>query len=225
MIHIGMNTCSCTKADGRRPYELPDLPYGAGELEPLLDAETLCLHHDRHHAAYVAGANAALETLRGIARDDIPETEAADATRRLCFHLSGHLLHCLYWRSMAPEPRSAPSAELIAALDAQYGSFDAFCRLFRGVTLGIQGNGWGVLGYEPVGGRLLLCGVYHHQDAFIAGLQPLLVCDVWEHAYYLRYCNNRTAYVDAFMRQIDWLSVSERFNKVTCVTNHENDGL
>ena len=123
MIHIGMNTCSCTKADGRRPYELPDLPYGAGELEPLLDAETLCLHHDRHHAAYVAGANAALETLRGIARDDIPETEAADATRRLCFHLSGHLLHCLYWRSMAPEPRSAPSAELIAALDAQYGSF------------------------------------------------------------------------------------------------------
>ena len=83
----------------------------------------------------------------------------------------------------------------------------------------------GVLGYEPVGGRLLLCGVYHHQDAFIAGLQPLLVCDVWEHAYYLRYCNNRTAYVDAFMRQIDWLSVSERFNKVTCVTNHENDGL
>ena len=193
-------------------YVLPPLPYEASALEPLLDAETVLVHHDRHHAAYVAGANAAVEMMRGVATGELPEVMAATAAQNLAFNLAGHMLHTLYWGNLSPEPGQRPCCELADAINTSFGSFGGFVRLFRHVALGIQGSGWAVLATDAVSHRLVVLGAHRHQDALLPRMRPLLVCDVWEHAYYLRYHQNRAGYVDAFMNQICWRSVCTRFH-------------
>lgn len=208
---IGMN-CSCfTQASRGGRYTLPALPYATDALEPFLDARTLELHHDKHHAAYVAGANAARDILQKVAGGELPETLAPAATKDLAFNLGGHILHCLYWGNMTPEKSGPPGEELTAALQASFGSYEGFVRVFRSVTLAIQGSGWGVLGLDPVSRQLMVTGICRHQDILVPGFRPLLVCDVWEHAYYLNYQNNRAGYIDAFMNIINWKAVEKRF--------------
>ena len=203
--------CLCDGyADGR--YVLPPLPYEATALEPLMDAETVILHHSRHHAAYVAGANAAAELMHQVAMGEQPETMAATAAHNLAFNLAGHMLHTLYWGSLAPEPCGAPCGELADAIRTDFGSYDGFVKLFRSAALGVQGSGWAVLARDAVSHRLVVLAAHRHQDALLPRMRPLLVCDVWEHAYYLRYHNNRAAYLDAFMNQICWNTVLRRFN-------------
>lgn len=192
-------------------YVLPPLPYDAAALEPLLDAETVRIHHDRHHAAYVKGANEAARLLRLAAAGEVDETAAAAAVQQLAFHLGGHVLHCLYWHSLSPQGGQVPQGALAEAVEASFGSYEGFLRVFRGVAVGVQGSGWCVLGVEPLSGMLTLCGVHRHQDALVPGFCPLLVCDVWEHAYYLRYRNNRAAYVQALLQQLDWAGAGQRF--------------
>lgn len=218
-----MNTCSCTSVYAEGQYILPELPYTSEELAPLLDADTLCLHHDRHHAAYVKGANEAAATLSAIARGERPLSEAPYATQQLTFNLSGHVLHSVYWKSISPEPQSGPMGELARSIQAEFGSTEDFLRLFRSITLSIQGNGWGVLGVDSLSRRLMICAVLRHQDALVAGFRPLMVCDVWEHAYYLRYRNDRVAYVDAFLRHLDWEGMSLRYNKHCCRRHEQQD--
>lgn len=203
--------CLCDGyADGR--YVLPPLPYEAAALEPLMDAETVILHHSRHHAAYVAGANAAAELMRQVATGEQPETLAATAAHNLAFNLAGHMLHTLYWGNLAPEPCDGPEGELADAMNESFGSYAGFVRLFRSAALGVQGSGWAVLARDAVSHRLVVLAAHRHQDALLPRMRPLLVCDVWEHAYYLRYHNNRAGYVDAFMNQVCWHSVAKRFN-------------
>ena len=193
-------------------YILPPLPCAAAAYEPVLDAETVRLHHDIHHAAYVAGANNALLQLQQFASGSGTAGTVPCDTANLAFNLGGHLLHCLYWHSFCSSAESEPGAELAAAIREQFGSMDGFYRLFRAVALGVQGSGWALLACAHMSKRLLIFGVHRHQDALVSGITPLLACDVWEHAYYLRYKNNRAAYVDAFLSHINWSRVTEHFN-------------
>lgn len=203
---------TCAWSDGR--YVLPPLPYDAAALEPFLDEQTALLHHDKHHAAYVAGANEAADALRRVQEGDLPPTAAPDAASRLAFNLGGHILHCLYWESMTPEEGGRPAGELADAVNRSFGGFEGFEKVFRAVTAAIQGSGWGVLGVDPVSGRLRIFGIHRHQDSLIPGFLPILACDVWEHAYYLRYKNDRAGYIDSFLRHIDWERTHQRLTAI-----------
>ncbi len=197
-------------ADGQ--YVLPRLPYDYEALEPLLDAETVRLHYEKHHAAYVNGANDAASLMHRIATGEVPECSAGAAASNLAFNLAGHMLHTLYWGNMAPIPGPGPEGELADAINASFGSYDGLIRLFKAVALRVQGSGWAVLAKDAVSHKLLVLGAMKHQDALLPRMRPLLVCDLWEHAYYLRYRNNRAGYVDAFLKQVCWSVVQNRFN-------------
>lgn len=207
-----MNILYCKEGYEGGVYVLPSLPCVPADFGAVLDAETVRLHHDCHHAAYVAGANGAMKELQNIAggRGDVNATPCA--ARKLAFNLGGHLLHCLYWHCISKVANSMPDSGLMTALCEQFGDFDGFIRLFRAAALGVQGSGWAILAVEQMSGKLMVFAVHRHQDAMVSGLLPILACDVWEHAYYLRYQNNRAAYVDAFIEHINWEWVSRCFN-------------
>ncbi len=195
------------------PYRLPPLPYGYADLEPFIDAQTVKLHHDIHHAGYVRGANAAvaeLEQIRRTGGDAIRQVRAA--TDALTFNLAGHVLHDVYWKSMKKGGGGDPPAGSEAAklLTRDFGSLDAFRANLAAAAVQVQGSGWGVLVYEPLAQRLLVLQAEKHQNDGVGGVVPLLALDVWEHAYYLKYQNKRPDYVKAFLELIDWASVEQR---------------
>ncbi len=215
-------TCLCYSqgyAEGQ--YVLPPLPYGEASLEPLLDAETLALHHDRHHAAYVAGANRAAELLAAMSRGEVDAAQATAVSELLAFNLGGHILHSLYWRNMSPSPKSSPEGALSLAIEDAFGSFERMLTVFRAVAAGVQGSGWAVLGLDPVSRLPRFFVIQRHQDCLIPGFVPLMVCDVWEHAYYLRYHNNRGGYVSAFLELADWAMAEKRYEHHICHCRHD----
>jgi Fe-Mn family superoxide dismutase len=190
-------------------YKLPDLPYAYDALQPLVEERTMRIHHDKHHAAYVKGANAAMGKL-AEART-VGNFEAVKAlSRDLAFNASGHVLHCLLWHSMMPGG-SMPEGDFATALAESFGSVEACTKQFAAASKAVEASGWGVLAYEPVAGKLLMLQCEKHQDMTIWGAVPLLVCDVWEHAYYLQYANDRAAWVDAFMKLANWSFAARRF--------------
>jgi Fe-Mn family superoxide dismutase len=192
------------------PYELPPLPYGYAALAPAIDEQTLRLHHDTHHAGYVRGLNAALDKLADARRSgdtSMVRYWVSDAA----FHGSGHVLHTLYWRSMRPGGGGEPGGTLGRMIRRDFGSLENFRNEFAAASSSVQGSGWGVLSYEPIGSRLVCAGVTVHENQDIIGSIPLLACDVWEHAYYLNYQNRRGEYVSAFVdRLIDWEAANQR---------------
>jgi len=195
------------------PYKLPPLPYGYADLEPYIDAQTMKLHHDIHHAGYVKGANeavAALEQIRRAGGEEIKKVRAC--TDALTFNLSGHLLHELFWKCMKKGGGGNPEANSPAGrlIQRDFGSFDAFRANFSAAAVQVQGSGWAVLAYEPLAQRLLVLQAEKHQNLGVWGAIPLLVVDVWEHAYYLKYQNKRTEYIQAFTQVINWATVDER---------------
>ncbi len=195
------------------PYVLPPLPYDYADLEPHIDAQTMKLHHDIHHAGYVKKANAALatlETIRSEGGDQIARVrEVSDA---LSFNLSGHLLHSVFWSNMArdgggdPEPNSG----IARMIKRDFGSVDAFRGHFAAAAQQVQGSGWGILAYEPNAKRLIVLQAEKHNNLGVWGAVPLLAVDVWEHAYYLKYQNKRSGYIKAFMNVINWSDVDTR---------------
>ncbi len=205
-----MKTEQLVYADGQ--YVLPPLPYAYDALEPLMDEATLHLHHDKHHAAYVAGANTAVQKLREIAEGKLDAAQTTNWVRALSFNESGHVLHTIFWTNMSPTPKTAPEGPLMDAIVKAFGSFDGFMLAYRSATAGIEGSGWGILGVEPLGKTLVICGAEKHQNYEIPGIIPILACDVWEHAYYLKHQNNRAAYIDNFLKLVDWQNVEERYN-------------
>jgi superoxide dismutase, Fe-Mn family len=189
-------------------YSLPDLPYAYDALEPVYDEKTLRIHHDKHHAGYVNGFNAALAKLADTRKSgDYMAVKALSA--ELAFNGSGHILHSLFWHSMTPRG-SAVTPELEKALAESFGSTAACQGQFAAATKAVEGSGWGVLGYEPAGKKLIILQAEKHQNLTVWGVVPLLVCDVWEHAYYLKYQNNRAAWVDAFMTIANWQFAADR---------------
>ena len=191
-------------------YTLPDLPYDYAALEPHYSAQILELHHDKHHATYVKGANTALEKLDQARESDTFDT-INQLQKNLAFNLSGHVLHSLFWQNMTPDGGDKPAGELAAAIDESFGSFEAFRNQMSEAALNVQGSGWGALTWEPLGQRLIVEQVYDHQGNVGQGGPPLLVLDMWEHAYYLQYENRKTEWVDAFWELIDWDDVATRF--------------
>jgi Fe-Mn family superoxide dismutase len=198
-------------------YSLPDLPYDYGALEPHLSGQIIELHHDKHHAAYVAGANTALEKL-AEAREKGEFGSLTGIEKNLAFHVSGHLLHSLYWQNMSPDGGGEPEGELAAAVVEDFGSVDALKTQMSQVIATVQGSGWAALSWEPVGQRLVVHQVLDHQDNVAAGSLPIFVIDGWEHAWYLQYKNVKADYVTAFWNVVNWADVATRFAKVRSVT-------
>lgn len=194
---------------GSQRYELPPLPYPYDALDGFLNAEILELHHDHHHKKYVEGLNHALEQLAEARRDEDLEG-IQSLTRALAFNGSGHVLHTLYWHSMSPQGGGDPQGELASALQAGFGSIDGFRKHFAAAAKAAEASGWGILAFEPLGRRLVVTAAESHQQMALQGAIPLLVCDVWEHAYYLRYHDRRAEYVDGFMDVIHWEFAEKR---------------
>ncbi len=193
-------------------YTLPELPYDLSALEPHYSAEILELHHDKHHAAYVAGANTTLEKLdEARATDDYGSINQLQ--KNLAFHLSGHVLHSMFWENLAPDAGGDPEGELGAAVTESFGGVDHFRNQLTQAALNVQGSGWGALTWEPLGQRLIVEQVYDHQSNVGQGAPPLLVLDMWEHAYYLQYRNVKADWVDAFWRIVNWTDVAARFER------------
>ena len=191
-------------------YVLPDLPYDYAALEPAITGEILELHHSKHHAAYVKGANDTLEQLEE-ARAEERFGGLVGLEKTLAFNLSGHVLHSIFWGNLSPEGGGRPEGELAAAIDEDFGSFEAFQKQLTAATQTVQGSGWGVLGWEPVGKKLIVQQVYDHHGNVGVGAAPLLVFDAWEHAYYLQYRNVRPDYVAKLWSLVDWADVAARF--------------
>jgi superoxide dismutase, Fe-Mn family len=192
-------------------YTLPDLPYDYSALEPHISGQIIELHHDKHHKAYVEGANATLDKLaEARANDDFSAIVGLEKT--LAFNVSGHVLHSIYWRNMTPGGGGQPEGELADAVAAEFNSFDAFKSQLTHVTTTVQGSGWGTLAWDPLGGRLLTEQVYDHQGNVGQGALPILVIDIWEHAFYLQYKNVKADYVSAFWNLVNWADVARRFD-------------
>ena len=194
------------------PYTLPDLPYDPGALEPHYSAEIVSLHHGKHHAAYVAGANTTLDKLAS-AREAGDFASLPALEKSLAFHLSGHVLHSIFWTNMSPDGGGTPDGDLGTAIDEHFGGFDGFKSQLSEATTSIQGIGWGALAWEPSGGRLIVEQIYDHQGNTGSGAIPLLVIDAWEHAFYLQYKNVKGDWVKAFWNIVNWPNVAERFSK------------
>jgi superoxide dismutase, Fe-Mn family len=191
-------------------YTLPELDYDVSALEPHLSARIVELHHDKHHAAYVDGANTTLEKLQE-ARESGDFSTINQQEKNLAFHVSGHVLHSLLWKNLSPEGGGTPEGDLAAAVDESFGSFEAFRQQFDAAAMGVQGSGWAALAWEPTGGLLVVEQVYDHQSNLVQGASPLLVLDMWEHAFYLQYENVKGDWVKAFWNLVNWPDVAARF--------------
>lgn len=193
-------------------YELPKLPYAYDALEPYYDKKTLEIHHDKHHAGYVKGLNNTLAKLKE-ARESGDYGLIKHFERELAFHGAGHVLHTMFWENMKPgQDDNKPTGQaLLAAIEKSFGSFEAFTAQFSKATAAVEGSGWGVLAKDSVG-KLQIFTMQNHQNIFIPGYQPILVCDVWEHAYYLKYQNRRVEWIENFMKIINWKVVEKRFS-------------
>ncbi len=196
-----------------KKYELPPLPYAYDALEPYIDEQTMRLHHDKHHQGYVNGLNKALEKL-AAAREAGDFALVKHLSREAAFHGSGHLLHSIFWPNMAPPGQGGggePQGELAEQIAQDFGSFAAFQAHFSAAAKAVEGSGWGLLVWEPNAGQLEVLQAEKHHNLTQWGVVPLLVLDVWEHAYYLKYQNNRGAYVEAWWNVVNWADVAERF--------------
>ena len=191
-------------------YTLPELSYDLAALEPHYSAEVLELHHHKHHAAYVAGANTALDKL-DEARTSDDYGSINQLQKNLAFHLSGHVLHSMFWENLSPDGGGPPEGELADAVDDGFGGFDRFRTQLTQAALNVQGSGWGALTWEPLGQRLIIEQIYDHQSNVGQGAPPLLVLDMWEHAYYLQYRNVKSDWVKAFWQIVNWPDVAARF--------------
>ena len=196
-------------------HELQPLPYDYNALEPYIDEQTMHLHHDIHHKGYVDGLNNAEKKL-AEARAAGDYALVKHWSREEAFHGSGHFMHALFWPNMAPQGRGGggePKGELAEQIKKDFGSFDAFKKHYSAAAVAVEGGGWAVLAWQPQGKQLVVLQSEKHQQLTQWGVVPLLVCDVWEHAYYLKYQNKRAAYVEAWWNVVNWADVAARFGK------------
>ena len=196
-------------------YELPELPYAYDALEPHISEEIMTLHHDKHHATYVAGANAALEALEAERNGEANPDRLRALSKNLAFNLGGHTNHSIFWKNMAPNAGGTPTGEIAEAIDRDFGSFEAFKKQFSGVATGLQGSGWAVLGYDHIAGRLIIQQLTDQQGNVSVDFTPVLMLDMWEHAFYLQYKNVKADYVEAWWNVVNWDDVNERYAKAS----------
>lgn len=195
-------------------YTLPDLPYDYGALDPHISGKIMELHHSKHHQNYVNGLNTALEKL-----DEARSTGAHDTInlleKNLAFNLGGHINHSIFWKNLSPEGGDKPDGELGAAIDDNFGSFDAFRAQFEASALGLQGSGWAILAWDTLGQRLINVQLFDQQNNVPATLIPIIQLDMWEHAFYLDYLNVKGDYVKAWWNIANWADAQARFTAAT----------
>ena len=196
------------------PYEVPPLPYAYDALEPHIDEATMKVHHDKHHQAYVDKANAALEGTDWADKDveeilkslsDLPE----DKQKPVRNNGGGHYNHSLFWQMMSPDGGGEPEGDLATAITDAFGGFESFQGEFKDAGVNQFGSGWSWLVHD--GSGLAVVSTANQDSPVSDGKTPLLGCDVWEHAYYLKYQNKRPDYIDAFWNVVNWDFVAQRF--------------
>ena len=191
-------------------HELVPLPYDYNALEPYYDEQTVRLHHDKHQAAYVAGLNKAEEELeKARASGDFASIQHWE--RQLAFHGSGNLLHVLFWESMSPSGGGEPQGALLDQIKQDFGSLEAFKKQFSAAAAQVAGSGWAVLGWSPQYQKLYILQIENHEKLTVWGIVPLLLIDVWEHAYYLKYQNRRPEWIENWWNIVNWPGVAEKF--------------
>ncbi len=190
-------------------YTLPELGYDYAALEPHISAQIMELHHSKHHQTYVTGANTALAQM-AEARESGNLANINKLSKDLSFNLGGHVNHSIFWTNLTPDGQGRPEGEIAAAIDDAFGSFDAFQAQFTAVALGVQGSGWALLAWDSVGQQLVIEQLFDQQGNIPAVTVPVLMLDVWEHAYYLDYKNVRADYVKAFWNIVNWSNVEQR---------------
>jgi superoxide dismutase, Fe-Mn family len=199
----------------KKLYSLPDLPYAYNALEPFISEAQLRLHHDKHHAAYVNGANAILERL-DKARQTGTDVDMKATLKELSFQVGGHVLHRLFWQNMVPAAKAGkePGGVLADALKNEFGSFERFKKEFSAAAASTEGSGWAVLARCGLTGRPLIMQIEKHNVNVYPHLRILMVLDVWEHAYYLDYKNERPKFVEAFWNIVNWDEVNKRLEAI-----------
>jgi Fe-Mn family superoxide dismutase len=197
-----------------KTYTLPALPYAYNALEPYISQQIMTLHHDKHHNAYVTGANAALDKLEK-ARAGQLQIDVRGVLRDLSFNIDGHKLHSIFWQNMAPAGKGggSPGGKLADKIVADFGSVDKFKQQFSDAAKAVEGSGWALLLYDNEIDALVLTQVEKQNFMHLAELPVLLGLDVWEHAYYLQYLNDRGKYVDAWWNVVNWDDAGKRFEK------------
>jgi len=198
-------------------YTLPDLAYDYSALAPSIAGEIMELHHTKHHAAYVAGANTALEKM-AEARDTNNFAAIGGLEKALAFNLGGHTNHSIFWTNMSPDGGDKPVGALATAIDENFGSFEKFQAHFTNNAMTIMGSGWSILAWDTIGQKLIIVQLYDQQGNVPMGLIPLLMLDMWEHAFYLQYKNVKADYVKAWWNVADWANVADRFAKASSTT-------
>ncbi len=186
------------------------LPYNTNHLEPYMDEETLHLHHTFHHGGAVKGANKDIEMIKSVMNSG-DFTLADHWTKKLSFHLSSHILHSIFWTNLINK-KSQPTGDLLKKIEKDFGSTNKMQGMIAKISKSIEGSGWGILAYQPYSDNLVVLQCENHHKLTVWGAVPLLVIDVWEHAYYLKYKNKRGDFVDALMNIINWDNVAQRYD-------------
>ena len=198
-------------------FALQPLPYSETFLEPSMDQETLHLHYTFHHGDAVKAANKDLQMIKKAVDENLPAGQAGSLetvdywTKKLSFHLSSHILHTIFWTNLTNK-KSDPSGALLKQIEKDFGSYDKLKLLIAKTSKGVDGNGWGILGYQPYTQKLTVLQCENHEKLTQWGVIPILVIDVWEHSYYLKYRNRRAEFVDNLFPIINWDNAAERFN-------------
>jgi len=199
----------------KKLYSLPELPYASNALEPSISEAQLRLHHDKHHAAYVNGANAILERLEK-ARQAGMDTDMKATLKELSFQAGGHVLHSLFWRNLAPAAKAGkePGGVLADVLKKEFGSFERFKKEFSAAAASTEGSGWAALSWCDMTDRPIIMQIEKHNVNVYPTFRILMVLDVWEHAYYLDYKNERPRFVEAFWNIVNWEEVNQRLEMI-----------
>ncbi len=195
-------------------YVLPKLPYAYDALEPHIDAQTMELHHSKHQAAYVSNLNKTIDALAKLREgDDIDAAKLSALSRDISFNAGGAILHTIFFGTMGAQAANAEN-QVTADLAKQYGSLDKFKAHFTKVAGGVKGSGWAIACYEPLGDKILITESGDQDLKLIPGSIPLLLIDVWEHAYYLKYQNKRADYIKAWWNVVNWTEVNALYTHV-----------
>ena len=201
--------------EARKFYALPQLPYGYDQLQPYISQEQLTLHHQKHHQAYVNSANAILERLDKARKEGV-DFDVKATLKELSFHIGGHLLHSLFWANLAPTGKDGgkPTGTLGTAIEKEFGSFERFKKEFSLAAASVEGSGWAALTFCRQTNRPIIMQIEKHNTNVYPMFAILMVIDVWEHAYYLDYKNERAKFVDAFWNIINWDEVNKRLERI-----------
>jgi Fe-Mn family superoxide dismutase len=194
-------------------YILPDLPYDYGALEPHISGKIMELHHDRHHRAYVEGANKAIQKLKE-ARQQQSFDNIAAIEKAIAFNVSGHVLHSIFWQNLTPKGGGEPEGDLAGAVERDFRSFALFKSQMIQAASTIMGSGWAALVWDPVIQRLGTTQIHDHQSEVTQGGLPLMVIDAWEHAYYLQYQTDKAKFFQAVWNLWNWKDITARFTRV-----------